>query len=112
MEHLVPDDVESTEPVDGIFASYLVEGERMSAQSFEMEPGAAIPEHDHHHEQFGFIYEGEVTFHLEDGDVVVTAGEGFLLDGGEPHSVENTGETVARGVDVFSPPRPEDYWSE
>lgn len=112
MEHLLPEDVETSEPVENVHVAYLIEGDQMSAQQFEMEPGATIPEHDHPHEQIGFVYEGEITLSVGDEERVVGSGEGFLLRGGEAHSVENTGGTTVRGVDVFSPPRPEDYWSE
>jgi quercetin dioxygenase-like cupin family protein len=77
-----------------------------------MDPGAVIPEHDHPHEQIGFVYQGEITLFVGDDERTVGSGEGFFLPGGESHKVENTGETIARGVDIFSPPRPEDYWSE
>ncbi len=112
MEHLLPEEIETTEPVENVHAAYLIEGDRMSSQYFEMEPGAVIPEHDHPHEQIGFLFEGEVTISVEDGTRTVSAGDGFYFEGGESHSVENTGGTTARGVDMFSPPRPEDYWSE
>ncbi len=112
MEHLLPDEVDTSEPVENVRAAYLIEGEQMSSQHFEMDPGAVIPEHEHPHEQIGFVYEGEVTLFVGDEKRTVDAGEGFFLPGGEPHKVENTGETIARGVDIFSPPRPEDYWSE
>lgn len=112
MEHLIPEDVDTSEPVDDVYAAYLIEGDEMSSQHFEMDPGAVIPEHDHPHEQIGFVYEGEITLVVGDDERTVGAGEGFFLPGGEAHSVENTGETIARGVDIFSPPRPEDYWSE
>lgn len=112
MEQLLPEDTDTSEPVEDVHAAYLIEGDRMSSQHFEMEPGAVIPEHEHPHEQIGFLYEGEITIFVEDGKQRISAGEGFFFPGGESHKVENTGETTARGVDVFSPPRPEDYWSE
>jgi quercetin dioxygenase-like cupin family protein len=112
MEHLLPEDSETSEPVEDVHAAYLIEGNQMSSQHFEMNPGAVIPEHDHSHEQIGFVYEGEITLFVGDDKRTVSAGEGFFLPGGESHEVENTGETIARGVDIFSPPRPEDYWSE
>lgn len=112
MKHLLPEDIATSEPVENVHAAYLIEGDQMSSQHFEMAPGAVIPEHDHPHEQIGFVYEGEITLFVGDDERTVASGEGFLLSGGESHKVENTGDTTARGVDVFSPPRPEDYWTE
>jgi len=111
MERLDPETVEGAEPADGVEISYLIEGERMSAQAFELEPGAAVPEHDHPNEQLGVILEGELTFHVNGDELVIGAGEAFRIPGGEPHAAENAGETVVRGVDVFAPARPADYWS-
>lgn len=112
MDHLLPDEVDSTEPVDKVHVNYLIGGDQMSIQHFEMEAGAVIPEHNHPHEQIGFIYDGAVTLYTEDTERTVKAGEGFFLPGGEVHSVENASDETARGVDIFSPPRAEDFWSE
>lgn len=103
---------ETTEAVENVHLAQLAAGEEMSVQHFEFEPGASVPIHDHHHEQSGFIYEGELTFLLEDGELVVAAGDSYVLAGGEVHGAENRGETPVRGVDVFSPPRPNPDWSE
>ena len=110
MEHLVSNTGDVAEPVEGVRITYLTAGDQMSAQHFEIDPGAVVPEHDHHHEQFGFVHEGELTFFVDGTELVVEAGEGFAIPGGEPHAVENTGETVVRGIDLFSPPRSDDYW--
>lgn len=103
---------ETTEAVENVHLAQLAAGERMSVQHFEFEPGASVPIHDHHHEQSGFVYEGELTFLLEDGEVVVGAGDSYVLDAEEVHGAENRGETAVRGVDVFSPPRPNPDWAE
>lgn len=104
---------ETTEAVESVHLAQLAAGEEMSVQHFEFEPGATVPSHDHHHEQTGFVYEGELTFLLEDGEeAVVSAGESYVLAGGEIHGAENRGEEVVRGVDVFSPPRPNPDWAE
>lgn len=103
---------ETTEAVENVHLAQLAAGEEMSVQHFEFEPGASVPIHDHHHEQSGFIYEGELTFLLEDGELVVAAGDSYVIAGGEVHGAENRGETPVRGVDVFSPPRPNPDWAE
>lgn len=112
MEPLSPDASEAAEPVDGVRITYLTSGDRVSAQQFEIEPGAAIPEHEHHHEQLGFVYEGELRFFFGETELDVPSGEGFFIPGGEPHAAENVGETVVRGIDVFAPPRAANFWSE
>lgn len=103
---------ETTEAVENVHLAQLAAGEAMSVQHFEFDPGATVPSHDHHHEQTGFIYEGELTFLLEDGEVVVGAGESYVLAGEEVHGATNRGDVAVRGVDIFSPPRPNPDWAE
>lgn len=81
-------------------------------QRFEIEPGATVPEHSHPHEQTGYLREGTVTFVSGGEETVVEAGDSFTVPGGESHSVTNDGDAVARGIDVFSPPREDPEWAE
>ena len=55
MDH-VSDAFEETEVEPGVYLAQLAVGEEMSLQHLRMEPGATIPEHDHEHEQVGFVY--------------------------------------------------------
>jgi quercetin dioxygenase-like cupin family protein len=101
-----------TEAVEQVHLAQLAAGAEMSVQHFRIEPGATVPEHDHHHEQAGFVYEGALTFLLADGEVTVGPGESYVLAGEEVHGAENRGDTPVRGVDIFSPPRPDPDWAE
>lgn len=103
---------EETEAVEQVHLAQLAAGDEMSVQHFRIEPGATVPEHDHHHEQAGFIYEGELTFLLADGEVTVGEGESYVLAGHEVHGAENRGDVPVRGVDIFAPPRPDPDWAE
>jgi quercetin dioxygenase-like cupin family protein len=104
---------ETTEAVEKVHLAQLAAGDETSIQHFEIEPGAVVPMHDHHHEQTGFVYEGELTFRSEDGtETTVGVGDSFVLRGHEPHAAENRGEETVRGVDIFSPPRPNPDWGE
>ena len=104
---------ETTEPIEGVNLATMSSGERMSIQYFTIEPGAEVPMHEHHHEQAGYIIEGELTFVLEDGaEVAVDEGESYVLDGDEPHAAVNQGDESVVGIDVFSPPRPNPDWAE
>ena len=110
MDH-VSDAFEETEVEPGVYLAQLAVGEEMSLQHLRMEPGATIPEHDHEHEQVGFVYEGEQTFVLDDGTAVaVQPGGSYRLKSNERHAAENRGETTLRAIDVFSPPRVDPNW--
>lgn len=111
MEHAKVADQETVEAVDGAFLSQLVAGEKTSAQSFEAEPGATVPEHSHPHEQIGFIYEGTLTCLIDDETIEVGPMEAFVIPGNKPHAFENRGDTRVFGVDVFSPARPDPDWA-
>ena len=99
--------------MDGVFLTQMAVGEEMSIQHLRMDPGAVIPIHSHHHEQVGFVYQGEQTFVLEDeATVTVGAGESYTLAGDEPHGAQNRGEEVMLAIDIFGPPRPNPDWME
>lgn len=98
---------------EGIKLSYLAKGEQMSVQYFEVEPGDSLPKHSHHHEQAGFVFNGTLTFVMEDGEeVVVEAGDAYVIAGDEGHATENRGDEPADGLDIFSPPRETLDWIE
>ncbi|WP_435196062.1 cupin domain-containing protein [Natronomonas sp. EA1] len=109
MDH-IPGDVEEVEVEDGVYLAQLAIGEEMSIQHLRMAPGARVPEHSHHHEQVGFVYQGEQTFVLEDGAIPVGEGGSYWLKSHEVHAAENRGEEELLAIDVFSPPRPNPSW--
>jgi quercetin dioxygenase-like cupin family protein len=112
MDRVRSSDVDAAEPVEDVSLELLSSGERTSMQHFEIEPGATVPEHSHHHEQTGFVYEGELTFVSGGEEVVIEAGDSFCIPSDESHSAKNTGDVPVRGIDVFSPPRTDPNWAE
>ncbi len=100
------------EAVEGAELAQLASGERMSVQPYEIHPGTEIPEHSHPHEQCGYIFEGTLTFVVDGEAIEAGPGDSYTIPGDEPHAVENRGETTVRGVDIFSPPRPNPDWAE
>lgn len=112
MERVSVSDNESSEAVEGCHLTQLAAGEQTSIQFFEFDPESTVPEHSHHHEQTGFIIEGELTFFRGDDETVVGPGESFTIPPEEPHGAENRGDVHVRGLEVFSPPRTEPDWAE
>jgi quercetin dioxygenase-like cupin family protein len=103
---------ERTEAVDGVHLFLLAGGENANLQGFEIEPGAAVPEHDHPHEQLGFVVAGTLTFLVDGEEYDVGPGDTYHLAGGEPHAAENRTDETVVGYDVFSPPRDDPDWLE
>ncbi|MFC7020704.1 MULTISPECIES: cupin domain-containing protein [Haloarcula] len=113
MNVVADDSFEEVEVEPGVYLAQLAGGEEMSIQHLRMEPDALIPEHSHHHEQVGFVYQGEQTFVLEDGEAVtVGPGGSYQLASHEVHEVENRGDEELLAVDIFSPPRTNPDWME
>ena len=106
------DDRETAEPIDGVFLTQVVAGDSMSIQHFRIEPGATVEIHDHHHEQLGYLIDGELTFTADGATVQVSAGDSYAIPSDEPHGVENPGPEPAIGLEIFSPPRPTPPWLE
>ncbi|WP_224268192.1 cupin domain-containing protein [Haloprofundus salinisoli] len=112
MDRLSLSDVETTEAVPDVHLAQLAAGEKMSVQHFHIAAGASVPEHDHPHEQTGYITQGTLTFVVGGEEIRVTEGDSYVIPGDEPHSAENRGDEPVRGVDVFSPPRTNPDWQE
>ena len=69
--------------------------------------GATVPTHQHPHEQFGLLLEGEVDFTIDGERKHLVPGDYYTIPGNTPHMVE-TGPSGAVALDIFSPPR-DDY---
>jgi len=103
---------ETVEAVEGVHLTQLAVGERASVQHFHIEPGAVVPEHDHEHEQVGYVTGGTGVFLVEGETLSVGPGDSYVLRSNEPHSVENRGDDPLEGIDVFAPPRADPDWME
>jgi quercetin dioxygenase-like cupin family protein len=84
----------------------VVSGEKLMLARVVLAPGAVVPEHQHPHEQFGFVMEGEVDFTIGDQTRHLTAGQYYAIPGQVPHRVV-VGSGGAVCLDIFSPPREE-----
>ncbi|HID78852.1 MAG TPA: cupin domain-containing protein, partial [Planctomycetaceae bacterium] len=63
------------------------EAEKMTVSIVEMEPGAVIEEHQHPHEQVGYMVEGWAEFVIDGQSYRVEAGQMWRLPGGVRHKV-------------------------
>jgi len=110
MEVSALDGTAATEALDGVHLAQVASGERASVQHFRIDPGATVDPHDHENEQIGWLADGTLVFDLEGEEVVVEAGDAYVIPGGERHGVENRGAEAAVGVEVFVPARPSPPW--
>jgi len=84
----------------------VVSGEKLMFSRVVIEPGAAVPEHSHPHEQFGLVLEGDGQFTIAGETRRVVAGDYYAIPGGVTHGVV-AGPQGGVFLDVFSPPREE-----
>lgn len=106
------DQAETYEPDEGWRRVSLAGSDRFSFEWFEKPPGHSSPMHDHENEQVCLCLGGELAVVAQDNKVVLDEFDSVLLESEEPHRVENTGNELAVGLDVFSPGRSFDFWTE
>ena len=106
------DDAETYEPEDGWRRVSMAGSDRFSVEWFEKPPGHSSPLHDHENEQVCLCLDGELTVATEDDEVTLRPNDSVLLESNEPHRVENTGDELAVGLDVFAPGRSFDFWTD
>lgn len=82
-------------------------GEAMMLSLVTFEPGSAVPDHAHPHEQMGVMISGRLEFTVGGKTRVLATGDSWKIPGGVVHSVRALdGPAVA--LDVFHPVR-DDY---
>ena len=112
MKYVRFDEAESYEPEDEWRRVALASSDRFSFEWFEKPPGHSSPMHHHENEQVCVVLHGEMTVHTEDDAVTLGQYDSVWLNSNETHKVENTGDETAIGLDVFSPGRSFDFWTD
>jgi quercetin dioxygenase-like cupin family protein len=82
-------------------------GGKVMINRVAIEPGAVVPEHQHPHEQAGYVLEGVLNLDVGGEVWALTPGDAYVLPGGTPHGA-TAGPDGCVVLDVFAPPR-EDY---
>jgi quercetin dioxygenase-like cupin family protein len=76
-------------------------------------PGRRIPRHVHSREsEAWYVLEGELTFSLDSQEFVAVAGGFVYLPVGVAHSFCNSGDGLARFLQIFAPAGLEQYFVE
>jgi quercetin dioxygenase-like cupin family protein len=99
------ENVEPRELIPG-FHGRFIHTDSMTLVYWEIEQGATLPLHSHHHEQVANLLSGEFELTLDGVDYHLKAGSVLVI----PRDHEHSGRaiTACRILDVFQPAR-EDY---
>src|SRR5262245_60081126 len=95
-------DTERVEKFPGYYAR-IVHSANMTFVHWEIEAGAAFPEHAHPHEQVANVIEGEFEFTIDGTTKRLNAGDVAVIPSGSKHSGKAI--TQSRIIDVFYPLR-------
>ncbi len=90
----------------GVRLKTLVHGARTHLTEVKLEKGAVVPEHQHPHEQTGYLISGSLRFFSGGQEKIALPGDSWNLASEYPHGAEALEDTVV--IEVFSPVR-EDY---
>jgi quercetin dioxygenase-like cupin family protein len=99
------EDIQEREMVPG-FRARFVHTEKMTVAFWNIDAGAALPEHSHANEQVFTILEGEFELTIGGETRVNTPGAVATIAPNVPHA--GRAVTDCRVIDIFSPPR-DDY---
>lgn len=91
---------------EGVTYKTLTYGNKTSLGEFRLEKGHIIPNHNHPHEQTGYVISGRMTFTIDGEKHIAEPGDSWCIPGNVEHSVEVHEDSVV--IEVFSPAR-EDY---
>ena len=94
------------ELLDGVWLKSLTHGSRIHLTEVRFIKGAVVPEHQHPHEQTGYLISGSLRFLGGGEDTVVTPGDCWTFASEVPHGAEALEDSLV--IEVFSPIR-EDY---
>ncbi len=98
-------DIIARNPVPG-FELKFIHGENMTSAHWQIDKGAALPEHSHPHEQFAIVLEGKLELIIGGEVNIMEPGKVAVIPGGTPHSGKAL--TDCKVLDVFYPIR-EDF---
>ena len=98
-------DIEEKKMLPGLHVRF-VHSENMTFAYWNIDAGAALPDHKHPHEQVVNIIEGELELTLAGKTELIRPGTVVVIPPGVPHA--GKARTDCRVIDVFHPVR-EDY---
>ena len=99
------DSIREVALVEGISARFVT-GSRMMFSFVRLAPGAIMPDHNHPHEQLGYVVEGSMVLNIAGDERNLGPGDAYTIPGGVTHRAVG-GPDGCFVLDAFSPPREE-----
>ena len=99
------DSINEVTLVEGISARFVT-GSRVMFSFVRLAPGAVMPDHNHPHEQLGYVVEGSIVLNIAGDERNLQPGDAYAIPGGVTHRAVG-GPNGCLVLDAFSPPREE-----
>ena len=99
------DSINEVTLLEGISARFVT-GSRIMFSFVRLAPGAIMPDHNHPHEQLGYIVEGSMVLNLAGDERTLQPGDAYAIPGGVTHRAVG-GPNGCLVLDAFNPPREE-----
>jgi len=91
---------------DGVKLKNLTHGDRTHLTKVVLDKGAIIPEHEHPHEQTGYLLKGKLRFSGGEEEFITLPGDSWTFPGETVHGAEALEECIV--LECFCPVR-DDY---
>lgn len=99
------DAIKEVNLLQGISARFVT-GSRVMFSFVRLAPGAIMPDHNHPHEQLGYVLEGTIVLKLAGDERTLQPGDAYAIPGGVTHRAVG-GPNGCLVLDAFNPPREE-----
>ncbi len=99
------DSINDVALVEGISARFVT-GSHIMFSFVRLAPGAVMPDHNHPHEQLGYVVEGSLVLNIAGDERNLQPGDAYAIPGGVTHRAVG-GPNGCFVLDAFSPPREE-----
>ena len=91
------------EKVTEMVSRKVIAGARQTMAQVWFKKGALVARHAHDSEQMTYVLDGALRCMVDGEDLVVRAGEVFVIPSGVPHQIEVLDDTLV--IETFSPAR-------
>jgi quercetin dioxygenase-like cupin family protein len=87
----------------GVVVNIMTDGEQITLCEVLLEPGSAVPMHEHVNEQSGTLISGRMEFEIGGETFDLGPGDSWMIPSMVPHEARGIEKCVV--IEAFSPPR-------